>query len=198
MPLILGNALSSTEVYVRESVAPQAHAQEAETIEEKITRIADKWGISYEHLYNLSFSESSLGEARVGDGGKSCGIVHFHQDYYPEEFSKCDDDEYILNRAAEMISKGEGWKFTPCNCYAFAKVLVDYNLPKMIEIVPNEVVPRIGSIAIFRYKNEKHIAVIERVVEEGIWIKEANFKPCSLGKRLITFDDPALKGFYRP
>lgn len=170
------------------------YAEEVETIEEKIDRIAIAHNIATTTLYNLAKSESQLGTQRIGDDGKSCGVVHFHQDYYPEENSRCDDDEYILTRASEMISQGEEWKFTPCNCYAFATVLVG-RLPKMLDILPNSNYPRVGGLVVLRYKNDKHIGVVQSVEKDGVWIREANFEPCKLGSRLISWDDPALKGF---
>jgi hypothetical protein len=169
-----------------------------ESLEEQIDRIAIAHGIATTTLYNLALSESSLGVKREGDGGKSCGVVHFHKDYYPLENSRCDDDEYILNRAAEMIATDEGWKFVPCNCYAYAEVLTSYKLPRNIEIVPNEAYPKVGGLVILRYTNNKHIVVVTKVTEEGIWIREANFKPCALGSRLLDWNDPRIKGYWAP
>ena len=166
-----------------------------ETLEQQIDRIAIQHDIATTTLYNLAFSESSLGEKRTGDNGKSCGIIHFHKDYYPEENSRCDDDEYILTRAAEMIADGEGWKFSPCNCYAFANVLTDYKLPKMRDILPNSNYPRVGGLVILRYTNDKHIAIVQSVETDGFWIREANFEACKLGRRFIDWNDPHLKGF---
>lgn len=167
-----------------------------ETIEEKIIRIAEKWGVPNEHLYNLANCESTLDPSARGKDGE-VGIVQIHPIHgFTEE--QMLDPEFSLNWAAQEISEGRGYQWTCGNCYSFVQVSVDYKIPRMNEIVPNEVVPRVGSIAIFRYKNEKHIAVIESVVEEGIWIGEANFEPNKIGKRLIPFNDPALKGFYRP
>jgi len=88
-----------------------------ETLEQQIDRIALAHEISTTTLYNLAWSESKLGTQRVGDDGKSCGVIHFHKDYYPEENSRCNDDEYILNRAAEMLANGEGWKSHPVLAY---------------------------------------------------------------------------------
>jgi len=168
-----------------------------ETIEQRIERIAIAHNIATSSLYNLAMSESSLGDARVGDNGKSCGVIHFHKDYYPEEFSRCDDDEYILTRASEMIINGEGWKFTPGNCYQFAKVLVG-NLPKMSEILPNTIIPRVNEIAIFYYKGKKHIGVQDGAEINGFWLREANYEPYKIGRRFIMWNDKAFVGFYLP
>jgi hypothetical protein len=168
-----------------------------ETLEQQIDRVAIAHAIATTSLYNLAMSESSLGVQRVGDNGKSCGVVHFHSSYYPEEFARCDDDEYILNRAAEMIVGDEGWKFTPGNCYSFATVLVG-KLPRMADIIPNTTIPRVGEIAVFDYKSGKHIAVQDEILADGFWVREANYEPYKLGRRFIKWDDPALVGFYSP
>lgn len=189
------NAITPASVITYTAVPVYAEeVQLIETIEEKIVRIAEAHNIATSSLYNLAMSESSLGEARVGDQGKSCGVIHFHKDYYPEENARCDDDEYILNRASEMIANGEGWKFTPGNCYAFAKVLLG-KLPRMSEILPNTPYPRIKDIAVFYYKS-KHIAVIEKVDVDGFWVREANYEPYKIGRRFIKWDDRNFAGFH--
>lgn len=164
-----------------------------ETIEQQIDRVALARKIATTSLFNLAMSESSLGEKRIGDNGKSCGIIHFYQPSYPYEFENCKDDELILNKAAEMIAEGKGYEFTPGNCYQFAKVLVG-KLPKMAEIVPNSDYPRIGGLAIFQYKS-KHIGVITEVLEDGFWIREANYEPYKISKRFIKWSDSKLVGF---
>jgi hypothetical protein len=179
--------MSSVQTYTRTPIVEAS-------IEQQIEVAAVAHNIATTSLYNLAMSESSLGEARVGDGGKSCGVVHFHSDYYPLENSKCADDKYILNRAAEMIAGGEGWKFTPGNCYAFATAMLG-KLPKMTDIKPNSPFPRKGGIAVFQY-DTKHLAVVLEVDEGGFWIKEANYEPYKITKRFIDWSDTHLTGFW--
>lgn len=181
--------------YTAVPVYAQEFIEKSETLEEKIVRIAEAHNIATTTLYNLALSESSLGEQRVGDNGKSCGVVHFHKDYYPEENARCSDDEYILNRAAEIIASGEAYRFTPCNCFQYTKIFVK-GLPKMSEVVPNSDYPRVGGLVIFNYKGIKHIAYIVKVSEKGMLVKEANFKPCLTAERFIDFTDKAIVGFY--
>lgn len=169
-----------------------------ESIEDKINRIAEVNGISTTTLYNLSFSESSLGEKRVGDSGDSCGIIHHMRQFYPEQFERCEDDEFILTFASQQIAKGNESIYVPCNCYAFAKVLVDYKLPPMREIVPNSIVPRVGGLVILYYGKVKHIAVIQEVSEIGIRIREANYEPCALGERTLTWSQLVKAGYWHP
>lgn len=166
-----------------------------------IERIADKWGIASSTLYNLAESESGVGKERVGDGGKSCGIIHFHQDFYPEEFSKCDDDEYILNKAAEMIANGEEWKFTPCSCIQTAKAM-GAKLPKgnANDLFPNtSEAPRVGGVLILKYWNpdRHHVAYIEKISENGYHIVEGNFEKCKITRRVIPIEDRHIMGAYK-
>src|SRR3990167_9901624 len=43
-----------------------------------------------------------------------------------------------------------------------------------------------------------HIALIEKIDNRGILVKESNFKKCAYGKRWLKFDDKHIRGFYRP
>ena len=183
------STLSSVETYTRPLVEANP-----ETLEQQIDRVATAHNLTTTSLLNLAMSESSLGKARVGDNGKSCGVIHFHSDYYPLENSKCGDDEYILNRASEMIISGEGWKFTPGNCYAFATAMLG-KLPKMSDIISNSDYPRVNGLAILQYSN-KHIGVVLEVVEDGFWIREANYEPYKITTRLVHWDDPHIKGYW--
>jgi len=74
-----------------------------------------------------------------------------------------------------------------CNCYSYAKILID-KLPPMKEIIENTKYPNVGGLIIIWYGNIKHIAVIEKVVKNGIYVKEANYKKCYIGKRFLTWD----------
>ena len=190
---LVGSSLTSTVEYTREYTATPASAYEEvvivpETIEAQIERIAKHHQIASTTLYNLAMSESSLGVQRSGDDGKSCGIVHFHKDYFPEENSRCEDDEYILNRAAEMIANDECYLFTPCNCWSFARSKVK-GLPSFIkDLVPNSDYPRVGGIIIMDYDGNPHFPVVLKVIEEGVLIEDANFEPAKIEKRLLTWE----------
>ena len=177
------------------SLTQIAYAQvtESPTAEQLIEKVALKVGVASTTLYNLAYSESTLGQFRVGDGGKSCGIVHFHKDYYPEENSRCDNDEYILTRAAEMIRDGLEYRFTPCNCFSYASLFV--KLPQMAQVVPNSP-PHKNAIAIFYYGKTKHIAVVTSLEEKGFWVKEANKSACLTGSRFVEWGDKNLRGFW--
>ena len=171
------------------------------SLEEKIKVLEAEFGLRKDILWNLAFSESRLGEDRIGDSGKSCGVIHFHKDYYPEENSRCDDDDYILRRAAEMIANGEEWKFTPCSCVQQARAM-GAKLPKgnANDLFPNSTeIPAKGGVVILKYWNpdRHHIAYIEKVTAEGLYIVEGNFKPCLVSRRFIEHSSKHIMGFYK-
>ena len=193
---LFNSAVSNTIEYT--ATPAYADIVQNEVIEEspidRIKRIEEEYHLKKDILYNLALSESNLGEKRIGDNGKSCGLVHIHMDYFPEENKNCDNDEATLRFAAQLISDKKEYLFTPCNCYSYSKIFVK-NLPKMVDIQPNSSYPRVGGIIIFYYHSVKHIAVITKVTAEGIHIKEANFEACKVGVRVIKWDDINIVGF---
>lgn len=58
--------------------------------------------------------------------------------------------------------------------------------------------PSIGGIIILQYPKDYHIATIVEFVENGFLVKEANYKKCEYGKRIIDYDDPHIIGFWNP
>lgn len=182
---------------------PIAYAKEVprETLEEQIDRIAIYHSAPTTTLFNLAQSESTLGQERVGDGGDACGVVHFNKNWFPTEFTKCGDDEYILTRAAEMIASGEAWKFSPCSCIATAKNLGVKIPPKTNawDLHPNVAWPQRGDLVLFRYPSGMaHVAVFQEWRGDSMYVKEGNFKPCkAITERLVSPNDPSLTGYWR-
>lgn len=185
--------------FTKQVVYPPVYALESdirptESLEEKIIRIATEYNISTTTLYNLVKGESNFNH--LADNGKDRGLVQINREHNPEiTDEQAFDPDFSLRFASEKISKSEEYLWTVCNCYSYAQAIVDYELPKMFDIVPNSNYPRVGGLVVLRYKNNKHIAVVKSVSHDGIIIKEANFEPCLVGERLIKWDDPALKGF---
>jgi hypothetical protein len=89
---------------------------------------------------------------------------------------------------------GRGWQWTSANCYAYASLFTE--LPRMSEILPNTS-PKVGAVAIFEYP-QKHIGIVEKLTEEGFYVKEANYFPGLIAKRFVSWNDPKLIGFYTP
>lgn len=194
LPLFLNQVLPPA-IVTAEASSLKIEEPKTEILVEQIVGVAENHSISTTTLFNLSMSESTLGENRIGDNGKSCGVIHFHRDYYPEDFAKCEDDEYILNRAADMIANGEEYKFTPCNCVSFVKVK-GVDLPQIKDLKPNSSYPRVGGVVIFDYPNAFHVAYVEKVTEDGIHVIESNYESCAITRRIISFDDSNIVGYW--
>lgn len=64
------------------------------------------------------------------------------------------------------------------------------------ELMPNSEIPRIGGVVILKYGSDSHVAYIFRVTGEGLFIGEGNFDECEYTERLISFDDPAIVGYW--
>lgn len=80
------------------------------------------------------------------------------------------------------------------NCYAYVSQYV--KLPLTRDILANTT-PYEGVVVIFQYK-VPHYAILEKLTDDGFWVKESNYTPGVIGRRFIPWDDPHLKGFYKP
>lgn len=80
------------------------------------------------------------------------------------------------------------------NCYLYVQRVVG-TLPSMASIVPNSPAT-VGSVAVFQYPVLKHIAVVESVSKEGVYVSEANYNAGEYGERFVYFGDSALLGFW--
>ena len=148
-------------------------------------------------------SESSLGKQRVGDGGESCGVIHFHRYFFPKENSKCNDDEYVLNRAAEIIKAGEAWKyFTPCSCIQQAKA-VGATIPSgtnASDLEPNIGIAelQVNDLVLFRDKSGKaHVGVFKgRTEAEKLIIDQSNWEACKSERWYLSTYDPLIYGYW--
>lgn len=85
-----------------------------------------------------------------------------------------------------------------CSCVIFASQFLD--LPKntdAIDLISNSQ-PYIGGGILLNYESIGHIAIIIDFKDNGFLVKESNYKECKYTTRLISFDDPAIRGFYTP
>ena len=185
--------LSATVTYEAIEEIP---IEESETLEEMALRIATRWNIDENILFNLVYYESRWDPH--ADNGHDRGLVQINRTYNPDVTDEqAFDPEFSLNFAAEAIAKGEASKWVVCNCYLYVKTYIK-DIPSMMKIEPNIDVPSVGGIAIFDYEGIKHLAYITEVTEKGMEISEANYEPCVVGKRTIPLDDDALIGFWSP
>ncbi len=162
--------------------------------------IANEYEISGLTLLNLIESESEWDIWASGDNGDACGLVQINKRFFPEEHERCYDWEYSMRFAAQKISEGLEWLWTPCSCVATVRTRVP-GLPKgnASTFVPNTDMLG-GKVLILNYNGKRHLAAKEEVSNEGIWVFEGNFKPCLIERRLITWPEIErnLIGFYSP
>lgn len=65
------------------------------------------------------------------------------------------------------------------------------------ELKPNSY-PAINGLILFKYDEYYHASKIIGFQEDGILVIEGNFKRCEITERIISFSDPALRGFWYP
>lgn len=178
-----------------------AEASYIETLQDQINRISLLHGNSSTTLSNLVHEES--GGDPTADNGYDRGIVQINRAANPTiTDAQAFDAEWSLNWAARMIYLGEEWRWTPCNCYAFAKWKIGKPLPKMADIVPNTDGPVGGALAIFDYNGKKHVEITEGITVTAtsttIDLYGANYEPCKIMRRTVDLNDPHLIGFHLP
>lgn len=168
-----------------------------ETLQEKADRIAIENKISTTTFSNLIWSESRWQTDLTSKEG-DIGITQINPYFHPEVTKGCAlDPDCAMEWTAKFLAKGNSYQYVVCNCYAYMKTKVK-RLPRMAEIMPNSK-PKIGAVAIFKYKDgTKHLAYVKGLQSGIIQVEEANYKPCLTGSRQISADDPRLIGFYYP
>lgn len=187
--------MGSTEEYIKDTVSPIASAEvlEVETIEQKIVRYADLYGIASSSLYNLVECESKFNS--LADNGEDRGIVQINRKHHPEiTDEQAFDPDWALNWAAKEISEGRGYQWVCGNCYLTALLKVK-TLPRMSNIEATSNIPRVGGLAVFYYNGEKHIGVVEKVYQGSFDLFEGNKHAFKIEVNNYKFNDPNLRGF---
>lgn len=92
-----------------------------------------------------------------------------------------------------------------CSCVRYAESLSPgIPLLNAIDYPLNTITPKVGDIIKLQYYNATttrytyHIAVIEKITEEGYSVKEANYERCQKGERTIPKTDDHILGFFNP
>lgn len=89
-------------------------------------------------------------------------------------------------------------------CYCVLYIRTTYDVPIFGDAYkhrPNLAVSevKVGDIALFRYGQVYHAAMVTRLEDNGVFsIEEANYRPCQVSYRTLSLLDPNLRGFYRP
>lgn len=180
------------------SPAPMVATTTPETLRQKAERIAVAHDIATSTLFNLITSESNWDPNKINDGG-DIGIAQINPKYWPVTKEEALDPEYAMNFAAEQIKENDGVHFTSCNCVSFARAM-HVHFPRLQDakdLDTNSTVPIKGGLIKMVYSGVYHLVYIESVQDDGIHIREANFSPCKIGKRIIDFNDPHIVGYYR-
>lgn len=83
-----------------------------------------------------------------------------------------------------------------CNCYLYARSKQPY-LPLTKDLTPNASCTT-GAVAILRYGDLMHYAVISGETVDTITLDESNFHSCEYSKRTISRVDPHIEGCWYP
>lgn len=169
----------------------QAYYRE-ETKQEIVDRVARETDFDAQIIRNVIDSETGRTwdctlKGKDGEIGCLQIIQKFHPNVDPTDF------EASVRYFVSEYQAGMGYAWVGCNCYSYA-TLYGTKLPPARDIRPNSS-PLPGTIVIMQYA-EKHYAIIEKLTEEGMWVKEANYEPCKIAPRFIKWNDPAIVGFY--
>lgn len=62
------------------------------------------------------------------------------------------------------------------------------------DLVPNSV-PTVGGGVLFKYPKYSHIALIEKLGKDRMFISESNYRKCQITTRWINYDDKFIIGF---
>lgn len=174
--------------HVEASVAPQNL-----TLQDQAIIIAEEYGISTTTLFNLIASESNWNPKAVSKTG-DYGLVQInlasHSDITKEQAL---DPIFSLQWAAQHIKEGQESIWVACNSWSFVKVQIP-SLPPMAGIQPRDG-PTKGSVAIFDYHGLKYVAYVTDLGGDSFGVLEADYKPCVIGSRRVSWDDPTLSGF---
>ena len=171
-----------------------------ETIEEKITRIAEEENFDPQIIINNINTETGgtwdcSVPGRDGELGCYQVIPSHHPEVDPMDF------EAATRFFIKSYKEGNEWWWTGCSCVSTVRLKVPsfphldakwfVNFPKTT--------PAAGTVAIFMYPTTFHVAYVLSVENDGYWVFEGNWEPCKIAKRFIPWDnDPHLVGFWSP
>lgn len=85
-----------------------------------------------------------------------------------------------------------------CSCIRTVRSL-GFKLPygtNAEDLKPNTKIA-IGTLALFKFSNASHVAVVVKIEENGFWVREGNYPTaCEFSERFVKYDDWFLIGFY--
>lgn len=85
-----------------------------------------------------------------------------------------------------------------CSCVKTAR-LHGANIPlgaNAWDLSPNTFTPYVGVVILMKYPHTSHVAVIEKVENDGYWVVEGNFNRCELSRRFVLKSYSRIVGFW--
>lgn len=73
--------------------------------------------------------------------------------------------------------------------------LVDARFYASFKLSPT---PTLGSIVVFKYPNNYHIAKVIKLKENTFIVSESNFKECEIEDREVPYDSDRILGYFTP
>ena len=96
----------------------------SETIDDKIVRYADKYGVSSKLMHHIISKESGYDPNIVGDKTYVCqetgkiapsrGLVQINECYWPEEYKYATDPDFAIDFLAKQLSLGNCHFWSTC------------------------------------------------------------------------------------
>lgn len=83
-----------------------------------------------------------------------------------------------------------------CNCYAYVRSLIP-SLPLANKLEGNSPA-KAGAVAIFDYHGLPHYGIVVSISGDGFMLQDSNFKKCKYLTHFISWNDPAIEGFWSP
>ena len=198
-------------------IHPIAEEKPGKTIEDTIEEFSAPLGADFEKLaFAIARAESHYRNiCNYDDCTKGIGVFQIVQSTFDEQ---CSGDPYVVEDnvrcAVKMLLNREYWRWeqsahewmkalnevtipTECSCVKSArsfgvKIPLGMNAE---DFIPNAQ-PSVGALALFKYKNAFHVALITEISGDGFFIREGNYDFCRIGKRFILWTDPAIRGFW--
>lgn len=84
------------------------------------------------------------------------------------------------------------------NCVMYAKFVTghlneSWGIPK--KMVPTSPIPYVGGIVITTEGPVGHVAVITKIEDSVLYLKEANYVPSQITTRVLKMDSPVIRGY---
>lgn len=169
------------------------------TLQEQAQTIALEHGVSFDIMDKIITDESKWESNPPGynDDGQSVGLVQIYLPSHPNiTREQALDPTWALNWLADELKADRAYNWTICSCTAEVRRL-GAHVPTKDELVSNTTYPRVGGVVIQKYGELRHLSFVTSVGEDGIHVKETNFKKCERGTRIIPFNDSHTIGYWK-